>query len=354
MNTLLAGDIGGTHTRLALFNAENPREPLLLRVYQSGDFPTLPALLERFRQEAAQALPHEAGGSPHAVGLAIAGPVRRDMISRSNLPWPIVQAELKSCLNTERVRFLNDFEAICHAVPHLTPDDLHQIGGGAPQSDSPKVVLGAGTGLGVGYLVPDQAAGWHVVPSEGGHIDFAARNKLEARLLASLSKQHERVYWELLLSGQGLARLYAFLKEDAQCGESRERYAESPAVRDELAATDANGTHGVPDAGTEDPAAVITAHALAGTDPLCQATLSLFCSLYGSHAGNLAITVLAQGGVYLAGGIAGRILPLLEQGEFRKAFESKPPVAFLRDVPAWVITHPHPGLTGAALAALRS
>jgi glucokinase len=327
MESILAGDIGGTNTRLALFDPGNLREPQAVRVYRSGDFESFLSILNRYYQEAGEAI---ARARPVRAGFGVAGPVDGTIVKLTNLPWVIDAEQVRERVGLEHVIFVNDFAANCQAVPHLAPADVHRIGGGTPLPDQPIAVLGAGTGLGEGFLV-HTGTEYLVVPSEGGHKDFAARNPLEIRLLAFLTEQFKRVSVERVLSGQGLIHLYEFFRDVEKMGEA-------PAVRERMR--------------EEDPAAVISRHALARSDPVCERALELFCGIYGAEAGNLALTVLARGGVYLAGGIAGKIIPFLEGGGFRYGFEQKGRYThLLESTPTYVIVHPQPGLMGAAIAA---
>ncbi|MBI4083441.1 MAG: glucokinase [Candidatus Lambdaproteobacteria bacterium] len=325
---ILAGDIGGTNTRLALVDAAEPRSPRRLRVYRSADHESLEAIAADYLAAGRR----EGEPAPTRAGFGIAGPVDGAIVTLTNLPWVVDKARLAAALGVERVAFVNDFAAISLAVPALRAADLHAIGPGEPRAHEPIAVLGAGTGLGESFLVWCGSE-YRVVPSEGGHADFAPRTALEMRLLAFMLERHERVSVERLVSGPGLVNLYRFFHQ-------REGLPEAPAVKAELA--------------REEAPAVIARHGLAGDDPLCGRALDLFCELYGAEAGNLALKVLARGGVYLAGGIAGKILPRLEAGGFRHAFERKGRYAeFLRGVPTLLVTYPQPGLLGAALAALR-
>lgn len=326
VTAVLAGDVGGTNTRLALYPG-GATEPLLLRVYPSAAFEGLQPIVARFLKEASAVAPHV---DVRRAGFGVAGPADGAVVKFTNLPWVVRTDALAEAFGLDRVVFVNDFAAICRAVPHLAPVHLVSLGGGIPHPDAPKAVLGAGTGLGVGFLVRCGPS-YRVVASEGGHIDFAPRGPLQLRLAQFLATQRDGAYVENILSGRGLANLYAFLRDS-------EGVAEAAAVR---AATE-----------REDPAAVISAHALAGTDPLCGRTLELFCEVYGAVAATLALLVMARGGVYVAGGIAGHIRARLQDGAFRNAFEQHVRYTeFLRSVPRYLISHPQPGLLGAALAA---
>jgi glucokinase len=329
METILAGDIGGTNTRLALYDPGNLREPLLMRRYGSGDYESLQSIIQTFFAESGELAQRR---KPTRAAFGVAGPVGGVVVKLTNLPWVIDAGQIAQRIGLDKVTFVNDFAAQCLAVTQLKPEHLHPIGGGEPQPDAPVAVLGAGTGLGEGFLI--HTGERHVVvPSEGGHADFAPRNPLEVRLLEHLLEKLPRVSYERVLSGQGLVNLYEFFRD-------RERMPEAEAVREQMR--------------REDPAAVVSRNALARSDALCERALDLFCTLYGAEAGNLALKVLARGGVYLAGGIAGKIIPRLEEGGFRHGFEHKGRfTSFLQGVPTYVIVHPQPGLMGAAIAASR-
>ncbi len=328
MDAILAGDIGGTNTRLALYARRNLREPHVVRVYASGSFESLQGILAEFLTEVRAAWPKL---RIVRAGFGIAGPVDSSIVKLTNLPWVVDASRIASQLESPHVRFVNDFTAICHAIPHLRADDLEAVGGGAALAGHPIAVLGAGTGLGEGILVP-HGRKFLVLPSEGGHTDFAPRDALETRLLAHLTEKFGRVSYERILSGPGLLNLYEFFRDS-------ERMPEQPAVREQMQ--------------REAPAPVVSRHGLARSDALCECALDLFCSIYGAEAGNLALKVLARGGVYLAGGIAGRIVAKLREGGFRQGFERKGRyAAFLQGVPTFVIVHAQPGLMGAAHAAV--
>lgn len=329
MEIILAGDIGGTNTRLALYEAGNLAEPLLLRSYRSGGYESLQSILELFMEEGGGVL---GGAGPGRAGFGIAGPAEAEMVKPINLPWPVERQKVARGLDCGKVTFLNDFSANCLAVPRLGAGELHQIGGGSPLAESPIAVLGAGTGLGEGFLLRPESE-YLVVPSEGGHTDFAPCDPLQIRLLQYLTGRFGRVSYERVLSGPGLVNLYEFLRES-------EKEAESAGVRGAME--------------NEEPAAVICREGLTGGDSLCEKALALFCAIYGAEAGNMALKCLTSGGVYLAGGIAPRIIPKLEEGGFRDGFEQKGRYSrFLRSIPTYVITHPNPGLLGAAIAASR-
>jgi len=223
-------------------------------------------------------------------------------------------------------------------VTVVGPADLVPLGGGPPAAQGPIAVLGAGTGLGQAFLLWSAADNrYQVVSSEGGHVDLAARTPLEQGLVQFLTVKYGRVSCERVLSGQGLVDVFAFLSEEPACRGLGGREA----------AALLGGA-----AGHKDPAAAISERALAGTDPVSEMALAIFCSVLGAVAGNLALMVLATGGVYVAGGIAPRILPFLQRGGFRDAFDRKGRLHTLVErIPAYVVTHPQPGLLGAATVA---
>jgi len=329
METVLAGDIGGTHTRLAVFAAGDLRKPLVRRSYPSGDFESLQAIIGRFVDEVGGALP----ALPGRAGFGVAGPADGVVVKLTNLPWVVDARRIEERLDGARVRLVNDFTAVCLAVPRLTAEDVHRIGGHDPAAKGAIAVLGAGTGLGQGFLVW-RGTDYMAVPSEGGHADFAPRNPLEIRCLEFLTTRFGRVSWERVVSGPGLVNIYEFLRDGEGMPESADVHREMQ---------------------RDDAPAVVSRHGLKGSDALCERALDLFCAGYGSEAGNLALKILARGGVYLAGGIARQIIPKLEAGGFRHAFESKGRYSsFLETVPVFVITHPDAGLMGAAIAGLEA
>jgi glucokinase len=313
--TVLVGDIGGTNSRLALYEG---REPRFERVYPSADHGSLDDVAALFLEEARRAL--GPGAEPARACLAVAGPVVEDTCKTTNLPWFVDARRLERRLG----------------VTLLGPEHLVPLGGGERQETGPMVVVGPGTGLGQAFLVWSAAeGGYQVIPSEGGHADFTPRSGLETALLHHLVARHGRVSFERVLSGPGLAEIFSFLADEASL---------QPLVTEETRAAMA----------TEDPAAVVSRQALAEADPVCQIALHLFSSVLGGLAGNLALTFLATGGVFIAGGIPPKILPVLQGGTFREAFESKGRFAPLAArIPAYVVTHRDLGLLGAAEFAAR-
>jgi len=261
------------------------------------------------------------------------GPVREGRAFVTKLPWRIEERRLSRLLALPgRVRLVNDFVAAALGLPYLPPASLAVLARGRPEPGGPIGLIGAGTGLGQAALLP-LPAGYEPAASEGGHADFGPRSAREDALARFVRARFGRVSRDRLLSGEGLRLIYAFLR-------SKGRARESAAVRRALR--------------REDPAAVISRFGLAAKDRLCADALALFVSIYGSEAGNLALQYKATGGIFVAGGIAPKILPALRRGAFLRAFRSKPPLeATLRKIPVRVVREPELGLYGAAAAAYR-
>jgi glucokinase len=321
---ILAGDIGGTKTHLALFNGGS-REPLHLATYRSGEHEGLPAMVEAFLAD------HPADVSHASFGVA--GPVQDGHSRAVNLPWTVDADELAAVLGLPDVTLMNDLEANAHGIAALGPEDFAVLNEGEPEAAGHAAVISAGTGLGEAGLYWDGDR-HHVVASEGGHVDFAPTNELEVELYLHLAARWGRVSYERVLSGQGLVNIHRFLLDSG-------RGAESPWMHAELEGAD--------------PAAAISRAALEYRSANCVRALDLFVSLYGAKAGNLALTFAATGGVYLGGGIAPKILPRLREGAFMRAFVDKGRFSsFLERVPVRVILNDKAALLGAARASVAS
>lgn len=332
-SVVLAGDVGGTNARLALFET-NASEPLFARTYPSAGHSGLDVIAENFLAEARAASTDFSGALTRAC-FGIAGPVEGNVCRATNLPFVIDGRALSQRLGIARVRLVNDFHAAALGSIAVPAEKLVALGGGPREPKGPIAVLGAGTGLGGAFLLWSAAdSRYQVVPSEMGHADFAPRTGLERELQRFLAAKYGRVSYERVLSGHGLIDTYAFLSEDP---------AFRALVRPETVAALAAG----------DPAAAISNRALEGSDPVCEAALALFAGVLGALAGNLALTVLATGGVFVAGGIAPRVLPFLTKpGLFRESFERKGRLqSLVARIPVFVVTHSEPGLLGAAALA---
>ncbi|MFQ5796624.1 MAG: glucokinase [Candidatus Bipolaricaulia bacterium] len=320
---LLAGDIGGTKTNLAVFSSEaGPRAPLAEATFPSGDYPSLRALVREFLAQISL--------SVDRASFGVAGPVVAGRATITNLPWIIDETQLQEALSLSSVRLLNDLVAIAHAVPFLEPDDLHTLNQGEPTPGGAMAIIAPGTGLGEAFLTWGGSRYW-AHGSEGGHADFAPTHPVEVELLGYLQDCLEHVSYEQVCSGRGLPNIYNYLKDSG--------YADEPPwLAEQLAATD-------------DPTPVIVNAALdeEADCELCAATLNLFVSILGAEAGNLALKVLATGGVYLGGGIPPRILSALKGERFMEAFRHKGRLSDLLDrMPVHVILNPKVALLGAA------
>ena len=322
---VLAGDIGGTKTAVAI--AEVGARKLRIqraRTYPSGDWRGLEEILADFLTGERR--------RPSFAAFGIAGPVRDGRARVTKLPWRLDERRLSRRLRIAHVRLVNDFVAAALGIPRVAPRKMALLLAGRAERDAPIGVIGAGTGLGQAVLVRT-GDGWTAFASEGGHADFGPREAREDRLVAFVRARFGRVDRDRLVSGEGLGHMYDFVKSD------RGR-KDSPAV----ARAFREG----------DRAAVISGFGLSGKDSLCREALQMFVSIYGSEAGNLALQYRATGGVYLAGGIAAKILPALRADGFRVSFRNKPPLdALLAKIPVRVVLEPSVGLIGAVAEAYR-
>ena len=310
---ILAADIGGTSTRLLL---KDGTDTIAEQDFPSQNYPDLNTILESFLKAHAET-------KPVAACLAVAGPVRHGNARVTNLPWVVNEADISEAFAIPRVRIINDFEAVGYGLANLEPSDFHQLQTGLPDAAGTRALIGAGTGLGVA-IVTRCGKRWQVLPGEGGHVDFAPRNALQQALLNYLLEQTARVSVEMLLSGPGLERIYEFI-----CFQ-----------------------HDIDPESARRSAASISSTAMMGMDPLAVKTLELFVEIYGAQAGNLALISLATGGVFIAGGIAPKILSLLGSERFLNAFCDKPPMQdLLRSIPIRVVLNTRCGLLGAVQVA---
>lgn len=321
---ILAGDIGGTNTRLALFAAgERPLRCVAEETFHSQHHSNLDAIVRTFIASHA--------GVIAAACFGVAGPVKQGRCETTNLAWIVDAAVLASIVGTEHVWLINDLEATAHGIATLTANDWLVLNAGASDAVGNSAVIAAGTGLGEAGLHWDGNA-YHPFACEGGHTDFAPRTELEIELLRYLLARFGHVSYERVLSGPGLQTLYQFFRDTG-------RGVEPQWLADELT--------------QRDPAAVISQAGLEEKNELCVQALNLFATLYGAEAGNLALKVMATGGVFVGGGIAPKILPKLQEPLFIEAFFTKGRMRpLLEAMPVRVITNPKVALLGAALYAL--
>ena len=321
---ILAGDIGGTKTRIALLESTSGSLKSLREItYPSREHGSLVSILSDFvaRLQA----------PPQAAGFAIAGPIEGRVCRVTNLPWRIDAEELENTLSISRVVLLNDLEATAWGIDILDDGDLVTLQQGVVGASGNRTVFAAGTGLGQAGLFWN-GEGYAPFASEGGHCDFAPRTELEFKLLCHLQRQYDHVSWERVISGPGLVALHRFLCE----------YRNSP-----------GSDHLVRKMAIQDPAAAIVEAAEQNKDPICIESMELFSRLYGAESGNQALKHMATGGVYIGGGIAPKILPWLQRPEFMDAFRNKGQMRALMDaMPVKVIRNDRTALLGCAVRLL--
>lgn len=318
---LLAGDVGGTKTRLGLFERAPGRpRPVATRTYLTNDFASFGEILDAFLRDV------NAPPGVDAAVAGVAGPVVDGTARLTNIPWDVSAADIAARLHTSRVLLLNDLEAMAIGAGVLGPEEIVELQGGVAREDGNAVVIAAGTGLGQAYLHRVNGR-LRPVPSEGGHADFSARTDREIGLVRMLRRLYGRAAVEHVLSGPGLLNLHRFTHDGQDC----------PAIRG------LDTTHA--------PAGVSRA-ALDGSCPSCVEALSIFVEAYGAEAGNLALRGVATSGVFVGGGIAPQILPALQDGRFMEAFRAKGLMSDLAaSIPVKVIVIAEAGLLGAAVGA---
>ena len=329
---ILAGDVGGTKVHLALYEFEGGRlRQVREERFPAHQFASLDAVVEKFLSEdAADAKPAVPGQRDQIVAACFGcpGPVREGRLKLTNLPWVLDQHELAQSLGIEHIFLINDLEANGYGIPELAPESILTLHEGDAAAIGHCGLIAAGTGLGEALLIWD-GKGHRPIASEGGHCDFAARNDREIALLEYLQQKLKgRVSWERVVSGIGIQNVYSFLRDVVKIDEPQW-------LRDRMAA--------------EDPNAVIGRCAEDGSSSLCFETMQLFASAYGAEAGNIALKVLALGGVYLGGGIAPKMLKTLKSGGFMQAFLDKGRLSpLLQTIPVRVILDETCALLGAA------
>jgi glucokinase len=316
---ILAGDVGGTKTNLALYSpVDGGLRRGILRSFRSSAYPSLEAILEEFLS---------GQGEVTLACIGVAGPVNAGRSRLTNLSWAVDQEAVRRACGARAVFLVNDLQAMAFSIPFLPPGRLATLQEGEPGPEGNVAVAAAGTGLGEAFLLRSGSR-YIPVPSEGGHADFAPRNEREMALLSFLRRKHGRVSAERVISGPGLHGIYRFLRE-------AEGRAEVPEVESRLL--------------SEDPPRVIVSAGLATGSGTCGEALRFFASLYGALSGNLALQYVATGGVVLGGGIAPAILPLLKEGDFLEAFLDKGRFrGFLEKIPVKVIMDETAALLGAA------
>jgi glucokinase len=323
---ILAGDVGGTKSNLALLQADGPvLRPVFQRRFANKNYACFEDLVVDFRRQAASSISGLRGQRITAAGFGAAGALVEGRLHSRNLPWDLNLAQLVQQLDVEPVVLLNDLTATAYSLDKLSAKDLAIVNEGVAQRMATKAVIAAGTGLGEAILFWDGQQ-HRIAPSEGGLADFAARTDREIRLLNYLKERLPYVCNEEILSGRGFRRIHEFLNPGVK----------HPSFED-------------PDA---DAAIDITREALAGLCPVCVETLDLWTEAYGAETGNLALRTLALGGVYVAGGIAPKILPKVEDGTFLRSFCEKTQLApLLARIPIYVILNEDAPMLGVAYQA---
>ncbi len=311
----LLGDIGATNARFALLDAQGRIDHV--RIHACGDHAGLAEAAEAYLAEVR-------GPAPEAAAIDVAGPVSGDEVALTNHPWSFSQAALRRRLALQRLLVVNDFAAVAAAAPHIPAAQLSRLGGGGGTPGAPIGVLGPGSGLGAGGIVPipggaGERIQWIALPGEGGHVSLAPGTARESRVLEAMHRRFGRVSAERALSGPGLVNLYAALCEID--GMPAQAYAPSQ----------------------------ITDPEIGERDPRCAEALAMFADLLGAVAGDLALTLGARGGIYIAGGIVPRLGTRFAGAAFRRRFEDKGRMSpYLAPIPAYVIRHPYPAFVGLA------
>jgi glucokinase len=327
---ILAGDVGGTKCNLALYRVrEDDYQQITNRRYESRKFSSFDAIIAKFLEEIPSEVKAAFGAEAiEAAGFGVAGPALDNRVKATNLPWTVDGAALAGQLATDHIVLLNDLEATGYGLALLDPSEISTLNRGVPSPRATQALIAAGTGLGEAILF------WNgdryiVASSEGGHADFAPRTEREIELLRHMKKRNEFVSVELILSGRGFRTVHEFL--------------------------DASVRHSSFDGPDGDAAPEITRLGLEGQCPVCVQTLDLWTSVYGAEAGNLALKVLARGGVWVAGGIAVKIRKKLEDGTFFRAFCEKEKFgALLAQVPIQMVLNEEAPLLGAMSQAARA
>ena len=329
LSHVLAGDIGGTKTNLALYQvspADPVGSPKSIALVRESSFPSiqyagLEAVVDAFMEQGTEGV--------CAGAFGIAGPVLDGRVIATNLPWKVESESLAQTLGGAQIRLMNDLEATAYGALHAASTDILILNEGISRAGN-CAVIAAGTGLGQTFLFWDGTR-YIAAATEGGHADFAPRNDLEDALLCYMRKQYSTVSYERLVSGPGLVQICNFFVEEQHC-------ALAPSVRERMQ--------------TEDPAAVIGEAGVAGSCSTCTRAIELFLSIYGAQAGNLALTVMGLGGVYVGGGIITKLLPKVEQGGFLEAFQNKGRFsALMKEIPVQILLNPKTSQIGAAQAA---
>jgi glucokinase len=321
---VLAGDIGGTKTDLAVYRVEGPKRVRLVheRAVPSREYGGLEEVVRELLRDRPEPIA--------AAAFGVAGPVIEGKVGLTNLPWRVEAGTLAEAIGCADVRLMNDLETTAYGTLFLAPEEIHTLNEGVPRATH-RVVIAAGTGLGQAILFWDGRQ-YRPTATEGGHVGFAPRDDREMGLLRFLLEEYDRVSYERVLSGPGLLNVFRYLSIGLGG-------PVDPEVRERMK--------------REDPGAVVGESGISGRCPTCTEAVDMFVSLYGAQAANLVLSTMALGGVYVAGGIVTKLLPKVKAGGFMRAFRAGGRFeALLSDTPVHVVLNPRTSLLGAAEAAL--
>lgn len=325
---ILSADIGGTRARFQFAEyKDNHLNVLAVKRYASKDYNSILTLIEKFMEAI-----NEPIKSIDVACFAVAGPIVEGQVQLTNLPWGIDEKEVSSAFNIEKVRLINDFSAVGYGIEAIQPENLYKLQKGLPQEHGSKAIIGAGTGLGMA-IMHWNGHRYSVLGTEGGHADFAPTDEAQMELLQYLRKKYHRVSTERVLSGRGLVHIYKFVRDNPILNEK-----ENPKLKYEMA--------------THDSAAIISEYASKHKDPLAMRAMSMFVKVYAAQVGNLALMTLPFGGLYIAGGIAPKILVQLTNGIFMEHYGDKGRMSqLLTRIPLSIILDQDVELKGAAMYA---
>jgi glucokinase len=330
----LSGDIGGTSTRMQSteFTKDGKMQVLKTEHYRNSQFTNFLDIIDAFFAQGSIT-----EDKVNSVCFGVAGPIVKGVVKFTNLPWVINTADIQNKLPAARVELINDFVAIGYGIETLRSQDLCTLQAGLPKENGIKAFIGAGTGLGVGFMTFHDG-NYVVHPTEGGHVDFAPTDDLQVELLNYMRKKYHRVSFERLISGPGLVHIYRYMRSNKIFGEE-----ENPELRFLIESEK-----------EIDIAATVAEYAIKHKDILAMRALDVFIRMYGSVAGNLALTTLPYGGLYIVGGIAPKLLPQMKKGKFLEMFSDKGRMSgLLKDVPLHIVTNSDVGLQGTAVFARR-
>jgi len=328
---VIAGDVGGTNSRFRLCECKDKKiSEIYSKTYRSSEYKEFTDIILKFIKESKINL-----NDLYSACFAVAGPVVNKSIEVTNLPWFISEADLQDKLQNKKIRLLNDFSANAYGVETLVTEDIYTLQSGIKNENSLTTIIGAGTGLGVAYISRDKNK-TQVFPTESGHIDYHPVDDEQVELLKFMRQKLHRVSIERLLSGPGIFNIYKYVSSNPIYNQQENNELKLALYK------------------CRDPAADIVKFALEHGDPMSLRTLDIFIKTYGSVAGNIALASLPQGGLYIAGGIAPKLLKQIIDGRFMEHFLDKGRMtSLLKEIPVHIVTNTGIGLQGAALYASR-